>query len=314
MLQKVISSGAVFLVSSIWFAAFSADTVPRLESSLDRDTVSIGDPIRYTLSVVSSPSAGVIFPDYSSGLLGDFEIGETGEKTREEEGEKVWEKYYLLQGFETGESSLPAALVTVHYPDGREEKLESSPLGITVKSLLDPSVPEPDIRGIKPPVGLPVSYRWVLYLIGGILVLAALVLLLIKKVFRRKEKAVPPPPLRSPHEIAYEQLSRIKNENLPGRGLIKEYYTGISGVARRYLENRFGLRAPERTTEEFLHNMATTAFLTVPQQDLVGVFLAECDLVKFARYGPTESEINGVYDAAVTLVDQTKRDFEDSNQ
>jgi hypothetical protein len=295
-----------FFFSGISLTVGLCEEIPRLESRLDRDVVSIGDPIRYTLSVVTPPTAGVIFPDYSSGLIGDFEIGATGEETREEEGGKVWEKWYLLQGFETGESSLPTASVTVRYPDGKEEKLESPPLGITVESLLDPAATEPDIRGIKPPVGLLVSYRWVLYLIGGILVLAAVVLLLIKKVFRRKEKSVPPPPPRPPHEIAYEQLSRIKKENLPGRGLIKEYYTGISDVVRRYLENRFGLRAPERTTEEFLHDMATTDFLTIPQQDLVGMFLGECDLVKFARYGPTESEINGVYDAAVTLVDETK--------
>ena len=304
MLKKVIIFIFFFFMAGLNIAR--AGEIPRLESRLDRDVVSIGDPIRYTLSVVASPAAGVIFPDYSSGLIGDFEIGETGEETREEEGGKVWEKWYLLQGFETGEFSLPAASVTVRNLDGKEEKLESPTLGITVKSLLDPAVTEPDIRGIKPPVGLPVSYWWVLYLIGGILVLSALVLLLIKKVFRREEKAVLPPPPRPPHEIAYEQLSRIKKENLPGRGLIKEYYTGISDVVRRYLENRFGLRAPERTTEEFLRDMATTDFLTIPQQDLVGTFLGECDLVKFARYGPTENEINGVYNAAVTLVDETK--------
>jgi len=60
--------------------------------------------------------------------------------------------------------------------------------------------------------------------------------------------------------------------------------------------------------------MASTDHLTVPQQDLVGEFLSECDLVKFARYGPTENEIERFYSAAVKLVDETRRDLKDSNQ
>ncbi|MFH1038748.1 MAG: hypothetical protein V1789_08805 [PVC group bacterium] len=283
-----------------------------MESSLDRDTVTVGDPVRYTLRVTAPPGAEVSFPAYGDGMIGGFEIGETGEGTAEEGGERVWDKWFILQGFDIGKFPLPGASVTIRFPGKGEEQLESSPLEITVKSVLESSPEEADIRGIKPPVGLPVSYRWVLYLIGGILLLAALVLLLIKKVFRRKPKAVPAPPPRPPHEVAYEQLRRIKEENLPGRGLIREYYTGVSDVVRRYLENRFGLRAPERTTEEFLHDMASTDFLTVPQQDLVGAFLGECDMVKFARYGPTEKEIDGVYDAAIRLVDETKEEKRES--
>ena len=114
--------------------------------------------------------------------------------------------------------------------------------------------------------------------------------------------------------IAYEQLEKIKKEDLPGHGMIKEYYSRVSNAARHYLENRFGLRAPEQTTEEFLYDMSSTDYLTVRQQDLVGEFLNECDLVKFARYGPTENEIERVYSAAVKLIDETRRDLKEGKQ
>jgi len=223
------------------------------------------------------------------------------------------ERWYLLQGFETGEFTLPGAVVTVCV-NGEEEVLKSPPLGITVESVLELSEGEQDIRPIKPPVSLPGSYTWIFYLIGGIVLLIAVVLFLVKKVFRRREKIIPVPPPRPAHEIAYEQLNKIKDEDLPARGMIKEYYSRVSDASRHYLENRFGLRAPERTTEEFLYDMASTDHLTVPQQDLVGEFLSECDLVKFARYGPTENEIERFYSAAVKLVDETRRDLKDSNQ
>lgn len=278
----------------------------RLESRIDRDTAAIGDTIRYRLTVTAPETAVVIFPEYSNDRIGDFEIFRDGLNELEGDGEKVVERWYLLQGFETGEFTLPGAEITVRI-NGEEEVFKSPPLGITVESVLEPSEGEQDIRPIKPPVSLPVSYTWIFYLIGGIIVLVAMAVFLVKKVFRRKEKVTPPPPPRPAHEIAYEQLKRIKDENLPARGMIKEYYSRVSNAARHYLENRFGLRAPERTTEEFLYDMASTDYLTVRQQDLVGEFLNECDLVKFARYGPTENEIDRVYSAAVRLVDETKR-------
>ncbi|MDP8214209.1 MAG: BatD family protein [Candidatus Euphemobacter frigidus] len=296
----------VFLFFGFGLPIGRAEEVPRLESFLDRDVVTVGDLIRYTLKVVAEKPVEVIFPLYDDGMIGDFEIGEAGGGERKGENEKIWERRYLLQGFETGDFTLPGAEVTLRFPDGEEEKLQSPPLGITVKSLLEPSKAEADIRAIKPPVALPVSYRWVLYATAALLIIIALTFFLIKKVFIRKEKIIPPPPPRPAHEIAYEQLNRIKDDNLPARGLIKEYYTRISDTARHYLENRFGLRAPERTTEEFLNDMASTDYLSIRQQDLVGDFLAECDQVKFARYGPTEKQIEDVYEAAIRLVDETK--------
>lgn len=304
MLRNVI----IFL--SVFFSGISlnmgwCDGVPRLENRIDRDTAAIGDTILYTLTVTAPESAAVIFPDYSNGMIGDFEILQNGLNEQKEEGEPLEERWFLLQGFETGDFTLPGAKVTVRV-NGEEEVLESPPLGIKIESVLGSSEGEQDIRPIKPPVALPVSYIWIFYLIGAIILAVALTIFLIKIVFRRKGKVIPLPPPRPAHEIAYEQLNRIKDENLPGRGMIKEYYSRVSNTARYYLENRFGLRAPERTTEEFLYDMASTDYLTVRQQDLVSEFLTECDLVKFARYGPTKDEIERVYRAAVRLVDETK--------
>jgi hypothetical protein len=302
----------LIIILSIFFSGISlnfgwcGDAI-RLESRLDRDTAAIGDNIRYILTVTTPKSAVVIFPEYGDDRIGDFEISRNGLNEIGGDGEVMVERWYLLQGFETGEFTLPGAVVTVRVNE-EEEVLESPPLGISIESVLKPSEGERDIRPIKPPVSLPVSYTWIFYLIGGIVLLVAVVLFLVKKVFRRREKIIPVPPPRPAHEIAYEQLNKIKDEDLPARGMIKEYYSRVSDASRHYLENRFGLRAPERTTEEFLYDMASTDHLKVPQQDLVGEFLSECDLVKFARYGPTENEIDRVYSAAVRLVDETRRD------
>jgi len=304
MLRKLIILLTIIFSGISLNSGWCVDSV-RLESRVDRDTVAVGDTIRYTLTVTAPESAMVTFPEYSDDRIGDFEISRNGLNELEKEVDKVEERWYLLQGFETGEFTLPGARVTVNV-NGEETVLESTQLVITIETVLESSEGEQNIKPIKPPVSLPVDYTWIIYLIGGIALLIAVGLFLVKKVFRRKEKVIPLPPPRPAHVIAYEQLERIKEEDLPGHGMIKEYYSRVSNAARHYLENRFGLRAPERTTEEFLYDMASTDYLTVQQQDLVGEFLNECDMVKFARYGPTENEIERVYSAAVRLVDETK--------
>ena len=280
----------------------------RLESYLNRDTVHIGDPVTYYLRVTGPAPAEVEFPRLE-GRLDKLEIKATGGDERESEKGKIREWWVVLKSFEPGSHSLPPAEVHLRFPEGGEETLKSGSLILKVESLLDPSQPPSDICDIKSPLELKVSYwRLILFLLGGV-VLVGMVILLVKKVFRRRGKILPLPPPLPAHEIAYEELARIKSEDLPARGRVKEYYIRISDVVRHYLEDRFRLQAPERTTEEFLIEMATTSILSLRHQELVGDFLAHCDLVKFARYGPSKPEIERVYDSAIRLVDETKDEF-----
>ena len=280
----------------------AAGAGPRLEVSLDRDEVRVGEPVTYTLRVPPAPGRRIIFPDPEDGRIGEFEINRASE-TAGEDGSR--EKRFVLQGFETGRFTLPVPEVRVREEDGEEVILTGPPLEIEVVSVLDPAEEDADIRDLKDPPGVPRSYLWILYLAGAAVILAAAAFLLYRKFARPEKKEPPPPPPRPAGEIALEELERIRRADLPGRGLIKEYYSRVSDTVRRYLENRFALRAPERTTEEFLQEMATTSHLTGDQQELVAAFLEEADLVKFARYGPTEKEIAAVFAAAVRLVRET---------
>ncbi len=280
----------------------AAGAAPRLEVSLDRDQARVGEPIVYTLEVSAEPGAAVVFPAAGDGRIGDLEINRVAEETGEDGTRRM---RFLLQGFETGDFTLPGPEVTVRSEDGEETVLAGPELEIEIVSVLGPDEEDADIRELKDPIGLPRSYRWILYLAAAAAVLAAGAFLLYRKFFRREPAGPPPPPPRPAGEIALEELERIRQADLPGRGLVKEYYSRVSDTVRRYLENRFALRAPERTTEEFLQEMATTSHLTGDQQELVASFLSESDLVKFARYGPTEREIAGVFAAAVRLVEET---------
>ena len=77
---------------------------------------------------------------------------------------------------------------------------------------------------------------------------------------------------------------------------------------RVYLEERFELRAPDRTTEEFLRDLQKTSALNEAQKASLSGFLEQCDLVKFARFEPTEAALRELHESALRLVHETQYD------
>lgn len=154
-----------------------------------------------------------------------------------------------------------------------------------------------DIRAIRGPVEIG-SLWWVWALLA-----AAAVAAIIWWLLKRKKTAKPVPQIIvPPHRRARERLRAA--EQLLGDPYA--FCSLVSDVLRVYLEERFGLRAPEQTTEEFLANIRNTGTLDVKQQELMEDFLNRCDLVKFARAEPTEQELRGLLDAAELLIEQTE--------
>ena len=157
-----------------------------------------------------------------------------------------------------------------------------------------------DIRAIKPPVALPDPLAWLWWTLGALAVVAvalAVWFLLRRKRLAEKVAIVIPPHIRAKERLA-EALRFLSDP--------KRFCTMVSDTARVYLEERFNLRAPERTTEEFLVELRTSAHLTPDQKQSLGEFLESCDLVKFARFEPTEQALRELHDSALRLIDETQ--------
>ncbi len=85
-----------------------------------------------------------------------------------------------------------------------------------------------------------------------------------------------------------------------------DYYLELSGTIRKYLEDRFGHRTPEMTTEELLMGINHSKDLSPEQKSLLSGFFIHCDLVKFAKYRPSSKEIDWSFKAGREIIDQTK--------
>jgi hypothetical protein len=157
-----------------------------------------------------------------------------------------------------------------------------------------------ELRDIKPPVDIPGEWTWLWWLLAVLVVAAGAFWLW--RYWRRRPVAVPAVPSLRPHLRARRKLEQA----LALLGDPRPFTILVSDTIRFYLEERFALRAPERTTEEFLYELQSTNLLAPEQKESLGDFLSRCDLVKFARYEPAETELLQLHRAAIRLVDETE--------
>jgi hypothetical protein len=282
-----------------------------VSTTVDKAKITIGDKITYKI-IVDFPDEINVLPPEIKDKIGDFPAVDSGiEELKKEDGRVRQERWYLLETYTVGSYIIPA--INVKHKRKDEEKIreaETSEIFIEVVSILDENAS--DIRGIKPPVSLDKNY-YRLYIIIAIMLgllgtAGGIILLLYRRKHGRKTDFVPEP--LPAHEIAYNELENLNALNLISKGKTKEYYYGLSNIARHYIENRFRLMAPERTTEEFLAEMAITGKLEEKHKQLIRDFLEHCDLVKYAKYGPDNQEIEDTFDSVKTLVDETREVLE----
>ena len=86
----------------------------------------------------------------------------------------------------------------------------------------------------------------------------------------------------SPRQRALLEYDGLMRRDLPGRGRFKDFHVELTMVVRRYLERRYGIRAPSQTTEEFLSAAKESDALPQATVGRLGEFLEASDLIKFA--------------------------------
>jgi hypothetical protein len=155
-------------------------------------------------------------------------------------------------------------------------------------------------EALKPLIKIPNG--WLLFI--WIVVILALCAAgwLAWRYWRKKAAAVAAMPPIPPHVRARRALEAA----LALLSDPKAFSIAVSGALRGYLEERFDFHAPDRTTEEFLLELQGTNLLTTEQKLSLGDFLANCDLIKFAKYEPTETELRALHAAALKLVNETE--------
>ena len=229
----------------------------------------------------------------------------------EKNGERPFQQHFslTLEPLWHGDFTLPEVIVSFSFKN-------RPPIVLTIPeqrlTVLEPTQDEQQrplddtaartILDVKPP-----SKPLLPWLIGGIVALLALAAVIL---FISKRKHIGPnikvAPAVPPHLTALRRLDALLTQNLVEQGLHKEFYNAISEILRDYIEARFGLRAPERTTEEFLEELRNKPnVLSSRHTELLCNFLNHTDLVKYARATPNGTETSRLVDDTRAFILET---------
>jgi hypothetical protein len=274
---------------------------------LDKTTMSIADTVLLQFETAAQPGYEMEMPKVDK-VLENFGIVDWDSlpDRLDDQNNVVQTRQYRLEPFLSGKYEIPAFTFQLHDandPNATHE-LASEPIPVEVTSLLGDQRDKLVIEDIEGVVEMPKQpARWWLWglIAFGVAAVPAVWLLLRGRHARQMIRIFQPA-----HEVAYARLRALVAENLVERGRIKEFYERISAILRHYIEDRFDLHAPERTTEEFLAELQSTEVLSLVQKAVLEEFLTHCDLVKFAKHDPTQEQIQRTFDLVRDFIEKTR--------
>ncbi len=276
---------------------------------LDKTKITIAQTLLLELQAAVEPGYEVAMPRLDQ-VLKDFGIVDwdnLGDRL-DDKNNRLRTYRYRLEPFLSGKYQIPALAFDLHDandPNSASELL-TEPIDVEVTSLLGADREKLVIADIEDVVEVPAKPSlWWLWLLAAAAAAAALATWLY---LRRKKVRELVRIFRPAHEIAYARLRALIADNLVEAGKLKEFYERISDILRHYIEHRFDLRAPERTTEEFLAELQHTDALPGPDKERLEEFLTHCDLVKFARHSPSAEQIQRTFDLVRDFIKKTKSD------
>ncbi len=223
-----------------------------------------------------------------------------------------WQRTFALEPLVSGPLEIPPLVVRygrktapTDTQPALDSELASNTLKIEVRSALtdqdQPAQPR-DITGTVLPPKPPWPWWLKLTVAAGTLAAIGGVYLLYRAW--RRWKARPPPPIL-PEVWALRELSQLEHWDWLDAASIRVYYYRLTETVRRYIELKFGLAAPEMTTEEFLATLARDGQTLPYDTARLRAFLEACDYVKYAALQPAREDGEHVLHTARAFVQAT---------
>jgi len=305
-------------------AAHAADVQDSLEGRTTRGPVEaavrvepasprMGDALSFEIEVVAEPGVELLMPEFGDALDRFHIVDFAPSEGIDDQGRTVAVQRYTLDTFRSGVQSLPPILIEFvdrrpgrdPAPEGEDAyELLTERLEFEVASQLKEGAAL-DLEGALGELGPlepPAPPAWPFVLAALVVAAGA-----APFVYRAWQAHLARARQRSAYEIWRAALDGLLYRPKPAeRGQMDAFFVELSRIVRGYLEDRFELRSPELTTEEFLVVMSDSPDLSRDHQQLLRSFLRRADLVKFAHLVPDASDVEDSIQAAQRFFEETR--------
>ena len=299
--------GISTLVILVGFGTVVAQSPPfKISVQMESSELTVGDPIPLEISVIHKDGSLVLFPSIPR-KWGEFELIKQlpPNSRKNNDGTITSSQIVELVLFKPGDYSTPDFEINLAGPGGELSEKVLPGASVTVFSILEEG--DAEIRDIRSQASVADTDIWPL-IIATSLVLPFVVLgifLIIRNKLPSSVKVGLDADLRTPYQIAFDEIRRIEALNLPALGQFKEHSTLITECIRIYLRNGFGLPAMDLTTSETRAALKTSELID-PYATKTIMILQECDLVKFTSLNPTEPEASKCTLETIKLITDTE--------
>ncbi|GAA4268956.1 BatD family protein [Hyunsoonleella aestuarii] len=274
------------LVLTFFFVLVSWILNAQVSSTIDSTSIKIGEQITYTIQVETDTTSLVVFPEGQA--FSPLEMIESykTDTLKDKDRYNLIKKYGLTQ-FDSGAYTIPRQKIIVgdktFFTDSLQVEVNNVLIDTTKQGLYD----------IKPIIEVKKKGSdWWKYLLIVVLILGVISFLLYWFIWRQKplteEEQIAMLP---PYDRAKLALKKLDESHYLEHQEIKEYYSELTFIIRKYLDEKVYDRALESTTDELISRLRLLKDgnqVDISKEDIKNLesILKRADLVKFAKSSP----------------------------
>ncbi len=300
----------VFVIISFAFCALMMSAQVFVESKIDSIQILIGEQTDLTLSVTAKNGAKVKMPSYKpqQQLTPGVEVVEmlSADTVKQDNGLVRISRKYTLTSFDENLYYLPPMTVDV---DGKKYQTKSLALKVLTVPVdtLHPEkfYPPKDVQDnpFQWSEWKPAFWLSLIFVLLNVLIYYLWTRLKDNKPVIARVRIIKKV---LPHQKALKEIERIKEEKMSVSEDQKTYYTLLTDVVRKYINERFGFNAMEMTSTEIIARLREDG--DQKMIDELNELFVTADLVKFAKYSTLINENDANLVSAIEFINTTKQE------
>jgi BatD DUF11 like domain len=257
-----------------------------VNTSVSRTRIIIGEQLQLKLILDvpenKHPDQWPLLPD----SINHMEVVERGvPDSLRSDGRIIYSQTFTLTSFDSGHWVIPPIVIST------EKKIyKSDSIAVDVGAVV---LKGNDYNDIKEIIEVPAQgfnwKKWLPYIIGTIILL-----ILVVYWWRNRKKPIAeekPVSRSTAFEEAVAELKKLKLDQLPEKGEMKQYYSRLYDIYRVYLGRYTGKKLLQSTTDDLFITMKD--FIHGSGFSNIAEVLRIADAVKFAKYPSSAGEATG---------------------
>ena len=285
-LAVVPKRASVLGLFSVFCFLFSTLVSAQVKTEIDTTKIRVGEQINYKINVEADSLALVVFPEGQTFMpLENVEALKID--TTKREAKFLLSRVYKLTQFDSGSYTIPRQKIIIG-----EKAFFTDSLKVDVNTIVVDTTKQ-KLYDIKPIIEVEeVGGNWWKWLLGIVLIVALVAFLLYWFIWRKKplteEEEIA---LLPPYDRAKLALQKLDESQYLIRSEVKEYYSELTFIVRKYLDEQVYDRALESTTSELitrLNLLKEGNQIPLSKETILHIesILQRADLVKFAKSAP----------------------------